>query len=180
MRVVSLPTRDVGPARLEELHRLFDAAWSAKEGKFDENDWRAALGGTHFILEERGMIVSHGSVIGRRLEVDGRPMRTGYVEAMATLPERQRQGLGTLVMREINAYIERVFQLGAMAASLKGFYGPLGWERWPGRTGVRTANGVRLTPEEDGAIFVRFAGLRPDLDDGSLLVCDAQRPGDPW
>jgi aminoglycoside 2'-N-acetyltransferase I len=180
MRVVSLPTHDLGPARLDELRHLFDAAWSAKGGEFDENDWRAALGGTHFILEERGVIVSHGSVIERRLELDSRPMHTGYVEAVATLPERQRQGFGTLVMREINMCIERAFELGAMATRQAGFYGPLGWERWPGRTGVRTANGVRLTPGEDGAIFVRFPGARPDLGEGSLLVCDGQRPGDPW
>jgi aminoglycoside 2'-N-acetyltransferase I len=179
MRVVSLPTHDIGPARIEELRRLFDAAWSWRGG-FDENDWRAALGGTHFILEERGVIVSHGAVVERRLEVDGQPMLTGYVEAMATLPERQRQGLGTLVMREINGFIERAFELGAMAASLQGFYGPLGWELWPGQTGVRTADGVRLTPKEAGAILVRFIGGRPDLGEASLLVCDEQRPGDPW
>lgn len=47
-------------------------------------------------------------------------------------------------------------------------------------TGVRTATGVGLTPDEDGFIMVlRTLATPPDLDLDALLTCD-WRPGDVW
>ena len=46
----------------------------------------SALGGTHVLLEVGGAIVSHASVVERILESGEHPMRTGYVEAVATRP----------------------------------------------------------------------------------------------
>jgi aminoglycoside 2'-N-acetyltransferase I len=142
--------------------------------------WRAALGGTHFVVAEDGVVIAHAAVVDRTLEWDGRPLRTGYVEAVATLPERQRQGLGSVVMRAVAAFLDERYELGALATATPEFYEQLGWVRWPGRTAVRRPEGVRLTPEEDGKVLVRLSATSLDLRERGLLVCDGRRPGEPW
>src|SRR5262249_55412460 len=153
-------------------------AWDEKGGEFTDQDWEAALGGVHVVLEEGGTVVAHGAAVPRMLELNGRPLRSGYVEAVATHPLLQRQGLGTRGMREATALAGRDFELGALSSAVVGFYELFGWQVWPGSTGVRTPHGLQLTPDEDGSILVRFAdGPRP-LQPGGLLVCDGSRPGD--
>ena len=124
-------------------------------------------------------MVSHAAVVERILELDGRPLRSGYVEAVATLPDCQGRGLGTLVVREITAFIDRTYELGALDTGVGAFYERLGWQLWRGTTGVRTGNGVRLTPGEDGNVFVRFPGAAPAVGPHTLLACD-WRPGEVW
>ena len=70
-----------------------------EEERFTDDDWDHALGGVHFVLDLDGEIVAHASVVEREIHVDGRPLRTGYVEAVATAPGRQGAGFGSLVMR---------------------------------------------------------------------------------
>ena len=68
-----------------------------------------------------GEIAAHASVVERELHVGGRPLRTGYVEAVATAPLRQGEGLGSLVMAEVSAYIRDGVRAGCArhrAASL--------------------------------------------------------------
>jgi aminoglycoside 2'-N-acetyltransferase I len=179
MELISSPTHELSPDQLAEVRALCDAAWSVTDETFDDNDWRSAQGGMHFILSDGGAMVSHGSVVERVLELDGRSLRAGYVEAVATLPARQGEGLGTIVIREITAFIDRTYELGALNTGVAPFYERLGWRRWPGRTGVRTAGGLQLTPEEDGGVFVRYPGEVPATTARSLLTCD-WRPGEVW
>ncbi len=179
MQVVSLPTSELSATELAEVRALCDAAWTVTSETFDDNDWRSARGGVHFILSDRGKMVSHASVVERVLELDGRPLLTGYVEAVATLPDRQGRGLGTLVVRDLTAFIDRTYELGALNTGRAPFYERLGWRRWPGRTGVRVDDDVRLTPEEDGGVFVRFPGGAPAGGPASLLTCE-WRPGEVW
>ena len=134
----------------------------------------------HFVVAEAGVVVAHAAVVDRTLEWDGRPLRTGYVEAVATLPERQGQGLGSAVMRAVTAFLDDRYELGALNTATPEFYAQLGWVPWPGRTGVRRPEGVRLTPDEYGKVFVRLSEASPDLHQDGLLVCDGRRPGDPW
>jgi aminoglycoside 2'-N-acetyltransferase I len=142
--------------------------------------WQATRGGRHFVLAEAGAVVAHAAVVDRTLEWDGRPLRTGYVEAVATLPGRQRQGLGSAVMRAVAAFVDERYELGALDTATPEFYERLGWVRWPGRTGVRRPEGIGLTPEEDGKVLLRLAGTPLDLREDGLLVCDGRRPGEPW
>ncbi|HEU0194381.1 MAG TPA: GNAT family N-acetyltransferase [Gaiellales bacterium] len=178
MVLISRSTAELTPEQRSELRLLFDRAWAGKGGTFDDDDWQAALGGTHFILEEDGRVLSHASVVERTLEVAGRPVRAGYVEAVATLPDRQGEGHATRVMAEVNAFIDREYELGALGAAAPGFYARMGWAAWRGRTAARTIDGVRMTPEEDGHIFVRPAQVA-DVGPETLLVCQG-RPGDSW
>ena len=133
----------------------------------------------HVLVEEDGEILSHGSVVPRLLRTGGRDLATGYVEAVATWPARQGRGHGTTVMREVTAHVDRTFALGALCTSVPGFYERLGWTRWTGLTSVRTGDGERATPEEDGGVLVRRTPSSPDLDVAAPLSCE-WRPGDAW
>jgi aminoglycoside 2'-N-acetyltransferase I len=159
---------------------MFDAAWGGKGCEFSDTDWRSATGGTHFLLEVDGAVVSHASVVERLLETGDRTLRTGYVEAVATWPEHQGSGYATQVMEAVGASLDEGFELGALDTGLTAFYERLGWEVWRGPTAVRTERGTIGTPEEDGLVMVRRTpATPPDLDLDAPISCD-WRPGDVW
>jgi aminoglycoside 2'-N-acetyltransferase I len=180
VRVVSRLSTELSEPEELELRTLCERAWAAKGGVFRPTAWEAARGGRHFVVAEAGAVVAHAAVIDRRLEWDGRPLRTGYVEAVATLPGQQRRGLGSAVVRVVTAFVDERYELGALDTGTPEFYERLGWIPWPGRTGVRIPGGVRLTPEEDGKVLVRLPDTSLDLREDGLLVCDGRRPGEPW
>ena len=140
---------------------LVAAFGSDEEEAFTDDDWQHALGGMHFVLDLDGEIVTHASVVERELHVDGRPLRTGYVEAVATAPDHQGAGFGSIVMRDVAAYITGRFELGALGTGRHGFYQRLGWATWTGPTSVRTPDGVHRTPDEDGYILVLLTPSSP-------------------
>ena len=71
----------------------------------------------------------------------GRPLRTAYVEAVATAPSFQRRGYASAVMRRIAAEIAG-YELGALSKGSHSFYERLGWERWRGPLAIRTDEGL--------------------------------------
>jgi aminoglycoside 2'-N-acetyltransferase I len=131
------------------------------------------------VVSDGGALVAHAAVVPRELHLDGLPVDTGYVEGVATAPDRQGEGFGTLAMREIDALIRRHHDLGALATSAQHFYERLGWERWRGPTSVRTPDGVVRTPDEDDGIMVLRFGPSAGVDLGAPLSCEARR-GDDW
>ncbi|HSG85259.1 MAG TPA: GNAT family N-acetyltransferase [Candidatus Limnocylindrales bacterium] len=91
---------------------MFDEAWP--DGSFSDDDMAHAMGGRHWLVEVDGRIVSHTAVVERVLEVEGRPLRTGYVEAVATAPGWRGLGFGSRVVTAANAFIAATFELGAL------------------------------------------------------------------
>lgn len=173
-------TDELTAAEVEAIRELLRAGFgNDEEERFTEDDWRHATGGVHFVAEVESRIVAHASVVERELHVDGRPVRTGYVEAVATAPAYQGKGLGTKVMREVGSYIEERFELGALATGSHPFYERLGWQTWQGPSWVRTANGTAPTPDEDGYIMVLPTPSSPHLDLTAPISCE-WRPGDVW
>lgn len=138
-----------------------------------------AMGGVHWLAEADGRIVGHASVVPRILEADGVPYRTGYVEAVAVEPGRQRSGVGTRLLTEAAAHIGERYELGALGTGEHAFYERLGWVRWQGPTFERTPTGdVRTPDEDDGVMILRVPGS-PALTLRERLSCD-WRPGDSW
>lgn len=169
---------DAEVARLRELMR--DAFAGDEHGGFTEDDWQHALGGTHFLLESDGTVLCHASVVSRELHVDGVPLRTAYVEAVATDPRRQRHGLGTQVMRAVGDFIDTGdWQLAALGTGSQAFYERLGWRVWRGPSSVRTAKGDVATRDEDGYIMFRRTPQSPALREDAPISCE-WRPGDVW
>jgi aminoglycoside 2'-N-acetyltransferase I len=153
---------------------------AAAEGAFEDDDWDHALGGTHVVLEQDGQILAHAAVVERPLEIDGRPVRTGYVEAVGTRLGHHGRGHGSAVMREVNDIIlADPFELGALGTGRFRFYARLGWERWRGASFVRTPHGLEATPDDDGYLMVLRTPSTPPLDVHGSISCD-WRPGDVW
>ena len=180
LRLRELRSDELTDAEVREIRDLMDAAFAGDEhGGFAEDDWQHAIGGRHFVLERAGEILAHASVVPREIRIDGRPLRTGYVEAVATAPAHQRTGLGTRVMHAVGDHIAAAYELGALGTGSHGFYERLGWRTWEGPSSVRTANGERPTPNEDGYIMVLATPASPPLDPGLPISCE-WRPGDVW
>ena len=153
------------PQEIAAIRALLERAFgSDEEERFTDDDWDHAVGGVHFVLDVDGEIIAHASVVERELHVDGRPLRTGYVEAVATAPDRQGAGFGSLVMADVTAWIKDRFELGALGTGRQRFYERLGWLTWAGPSFVRTGEGPRRTPEEDGYIMVLPTPSSPPLD----------------
>jgi aminoglycoside 2'-N-acetyltransferase I len=172
-------TADLTPEELQALRRLLDPAFGA--GRFTEDDWQHTLGGLHVLAVEDGELVAHAAVVDRTLRAGGRPLRTGYVEGVATRSDRRRQGLARLVMREAEATIRQRHELGALSdgSGIPGFYERLGWEHWRGPTFVEAAPEPLRTEDDDGGVMVLRTPTTGALDLTAPLVCD-WRPGDPW
>ena len=170
---------ELTPAEAEAIRTVLWAAFGddPEEG-FTEDDWAHALGGIHVVAEADGRIVAHASVVPRELRVGGRPLATGYVEAVAVEPGLQRSGLGTAVMR-VAAEIVAGYELGALGTGEHAFYERLGWRRWRGPSSVRTESGEQATPDDDGFIMVLATASSPALDLDAPISCE-WRPGDVW
>lgn len=183
-RLRRIATQDLTATEIAAIREVLWAAFEADESyaseePFSEDDWDHSLGGLHFVLDLDGEIVAHASVVERELHVDGRPVRTGYVEAVGTAPDRQGRGLGSIVMEDASAWIREQFELGALGTGRHSFYERLGWLRWKGPTAVRAPDGTRLTPDEDGDILVLPTPSSPELDLTAPISCE-WRPGDVW
>jgi len=179
-RLRRLTTEELTPGELADIRALLEAAFGPKpDDRFSETDWAHVLPGKHFIVELGGQMVAFASVAERPIEVDGRPFRTGYVEAVATAPVQQGRGLGTRVMSEVSAFIKANFELGALGTGAHHFYERLGWQTWQGPSFVRTADGLMPTSDQDGYIMVLLTGPSADLDVTKPISCD-WRPGDAW
>jgi aminoglycoside 2'-N-acetyltransferase I len=179
-RLRRLRTDVLSAAEIAAVRRLMVVAFGTdEEERFTDEDWAHSIGGLHFVLDLGGEIVSHASVVERELHINRRPLRTGYVEAVATAPDRQGAGLGSLVMADVGRYIRERFELGALGTGRHTFYERLGWQRWTGPSFVRTADGSRRTAEDDGYILILTTPSTPLLDLSAPISCE-WRPGDVW
>jgi len=174
-------TGELSADEVVAIRRLLWAAFPPDHalGGMTEDDWQHALGGTHFLLEDEGGLVGHAAVVERILHVAERPIRTGYVEAVAIQPERQRHGLGTRLMEAVDEHINAGFDLGGLGTGEQPFYERLGWEIWQGPTSVRTPSGLERSADEDGYILVLRTRSSPPLLLTDPISCDWRR-GDSW
>ncbi|MGM1063769.1 GNAT family N-acetyltransferase [Saccharothrix sp. Mg75] len=159
------------------VRALLDEAF---DGGFSDEDWDHCLGGVHALARDGDDLVGHGAVVRRQLAHDGRPVRVGYVEAVAVRAPHRRRGVGGAVMGALEGVVRGGYAFGALSASEDGlgFYAARGWLRWRGRTFAMTPDGLVRTEEEDDGVFVLPAGTAlPDLRGD--LACD-WRAGDAW
>jgi aminoglycoside 2'-N-acetyltransferase I len=179
-RLRRLLTQELRPSEIAAIRTLVERAFGSDEkGRFTDADWDHSVGGVHFVLDVAGEIVAHASVVERELHIGGRPLRTGYVEAVATQPERQGAGFGSLVMADVTSWIKDRFELGGLGTGRQGFYQRLGWLIWIGPSSVRMGNREQPTPEDDGYLMVLPTPSSPRLDLTLPISCD-WRPGDVW
>jgi aminoglycoside 2'-N-acetyltransferase I len=178
-RLRQLPTNALASDELRAIRELMDTAFGTGDEAFNDDDWGHALGGQHFVLDLDGEIVSHASVVERVLEIGGQPFRTGYVEAVATAPDLQGQGHGSIVMEAATEHIRATFELGALGTGRHAFYQRLGWQTWLGPAFVRAPEGPQRTPDDEGYILVLRTPTSPPFELTEPISCD-WRPGDVW
>jgi aminoglycoside 2'-N-acetyltransferase I len=169
-------TDEAAPGRLAEIRDLLAVAF---DGTWTVDDWDHTLGGVHVVALTKGAMLSHAAVVPRTLEVAGRTLAAGYVEAVATHPEHERRGHGSAVMTEINQIIRETHEMGALSTGHHVFYERLGWERWHGPTYIRSGDELTRSAEEDDGIMVLRFGPSTGIDLTTPITCEA-RSGDDW
>jgi aminoglycoside 2'-N-acetyltransferase I len=133
----------------------------------------------HVLASVAGTIASHALWVTRWLVPGGSaPLRTAYVEAVATDPAYERRGFASAVMRTLVSRVA-TFQLAALCPSDRGqaLYSRLGWERWIGPLSIRQGAGVIETPEE--SVMIYRLPLSPPLDLTAPMFAE-WRPGELW
>lgn len=155
-------TADLNTSILDAAHALLHGVFG---DELTDHDWEHALGGMHALVWEDGDLVGHASVIQRRLLHGGRALRTGFVEAVGVRADRQRRGLGSAMMDELERIVRGAYELGALGATDAGaaFYAARGWQVWQGSTWALTPGDRFRTEGADGAIFVLPVSAALDL-----------------
>jgi aminoglycoside 2'-N-acetyltransferase I len=157
----------------EAVRRLCDAAYGTAT-----QPYFASLGpGEHLLGMHGGQLVSHLMWVTRWLEPHGhRPLKTAYVEMVATTPPAQRQGHATALLQYFVPLVGD-YELAALCPATDGLYRRLGWRWWRGPLSARRDGQVVPTPEE--RVMIMPLPLTPALDlDVPLSV--EWRPGEVW
>ena len=148
--------------------------------RFSDDDADHAYGGVHVLARDGDRLIGHASAVPRRIRFGDQPWRTvGYVEAVATDPERQGEGVGRRTMRTLHQEISLRWPVALLSTGrATGFYELLGWEQWRGPSYTQTADGVVPDGEHGGLMVLRLGSSHlPDL---SVAVTCEDRPGDAW
>jgi aminoglycoside 2'-N-acetyltransferase I len=176
---------DVVVAESEQLdattRSVLRELWARAFGdRFDDHDADHAYGGVHVLILDGDRIVGHASAVPRRIRFGDAPWRTvGYVEGVATDPDRQGEGVGRQAMERLHDEIRSRWPVAMLSTGrATAFYESLGWERWRGTSYTQTTAGV-VADEEHGGLMI----LRPDptvVPDLTTDVTCEDRPGDAW
>ena len=128
-------------------------------------------GGIHVLAYREHELVSHAVATTRWLQPEDLPLlRTAYVDAVATLPAYQGQGIASTLMRHL-ATVLSDFEIACLETERVSFYARLGWEVWRGPLAGRRATELLPTPDQKGIMILRLART-PPLDVESLLVIE--------
>ena len=177
MDVAVLESDQVDAAARAAMRRLWARAFG---DRFDDDDADHAFGGVHVLVRDSGRIIGHASAVPRLIRFGDQPWRTvGYVEAVATDPGRQGEGLGRLAMSRLHDEIASRWEVALLSTGrATGFYELLGWERWLGLSYTQTEAGVVPDGEHGGLMVLRADPSFPV--DRTLAVTCQDRPGDAW
>ena len=128
-------------------------------------------GGIHVLAYREQEVVSHAVATTRWLQPEGLPLlRTAYIDAVATLPAYQGQGIGSTLMRHL-ATVLSDFEMACLQTERVSFYARLGWQVWQGPLACRRGTELLPTPDQKGIMILRLART-PPLDVDSLLVIE--------
>ncbi len=169
-------TLTITTARTEALNTATRAAIiHVCRTAFQEDDFLQLFsyipsGGIHVIAYQKQEVVGHAVATTRWLQPEGLALlRTAYIDAVATLPAYQGQGIGSTVMRHIAAAIP-AYELACLQTERMSFYGRIGWEAWRGLLAVRKPLELVPTFDQKGIMILRLARTPPLNVEGLLTV----------
>ena len=177
------PPLDVVVVRTSDMtttlwRHLVDLCSRAYEEDF-EPYLRTVTPATHVIGMIDGRPVTHLAWIERELRSPPTgSMRTAYIEAVATLPERQRRGYASDLLARVPGLVAG-YALAALSPSYEPFYSRLGWEPWRGPLSYRDPAGTQIMTPDEVVMIHRLPLTPPLLDLGAPLSTD-WRPGEVW
>lgn len=148
--------------------------------RFSDDDADHAYGGVHVLTRDRDRLVAHASAVPRLIRFGDDPWRTvGYVEAVATAPERQGEGIGRRSMETLHEEIRSRWPVALLSTGrATGFYELLGWERWRGPSYTQNAAGTVPDNDHGGLMILR---VDPSVvSDLSVRITCEDRTGDAW
>ncbi len=130
--------------------------------------------GLHILGYAEDRLVSHAVVTTRWLQPAALPLlKTAYVDAVATHPRYQGQGIGSAVMRHLASVIAEEYTIACLETERVSFYARLGWEEWRGPLAGRQGTELIPTPDQTGIMILRLPRT-PPLDLDSLLTIEVQ------
>jgi aminoglycoside 2'-N-acetyltransferase I len=174
MNIEIVATAELKAAAHAEVVQLCSAAYDEPFA-----DILTAVGpGVHVLGRLDGQLVAHAMWVTRSLQPQGRPpLRTAYVEAVATRPAQQRRGFASALLVRL-AHEIGDHDLAALSPSDEGFYARLGWQRWSGPLFIRRDEGLAATPD-DVVMILRLPRTPADLDLTVALSAE-WRAGELW
>jgi aminoglycoside 2'-N-acetyltransferase I len=133
---------------------------------------------THILGKYQGLLVTHALWVTRWLQVGtSPPMRTAYIEAVATELGFRSKGFASEIMKTLAGKIQD-FDVGALSTGSSNFYARFGWQLWRGPLFMRTDNKLVPTPNEHGVMVLSLLGTPPLDLDAPLSV--ELRKGEVW
>lgn len=127
--------------------------------------------GLHVLADLGDELVGHAVVTTRWLQPLDLPLlRTAYVDAVATSPAYQQQGVGSAVMSHLASAVVD-FDVACLDTERVSFYERLGWEEWRGPLAGRSDDGLIPTPDHKGVMILRLPRT-PQLDPDTLLTIE--------
>ena len=108
---------------------------------------------THVLGHDENTLVSHALWITRWLQVQDRsPMRTAYIEGVATDEPYRKRGFASEVMKKLSEEITN-FEIAGLCTGIPDFYSRLGWQVWTGPLLTRK-NDELIPSQEDASVMV--------------------------
>ena len=134
---------------------------------------------THLMGRVEARLVSHALWVTRWLQVGlSAPLRTAYVEAVATDEAFRRRGYASALLRRLAQEITD-YDLGGLSPSDPGFYERLDWELWQGPLFVRKGAELLPSPRDEQVMILRLRATPPTIDLTASLWAE-WREGELW
>jgi aminoglycoside 2'-N-acetyltransferase I len=176
LKVEVLHAHQLTSQQLAEIHALCNRAY-AVYGVDLEPLFQTFTDATHVIGWWGSAIVSHAMWVTRWLQPSNQsPLRTAYVEMVATEPRFRGRGFASAVMHRLASAIHD-FEMGGLCPADPMLYTKLGWVFWQGPLFIRTKGGLISTPEV--RIMILPLPKTPSLD-LTLPLSAEWREGELW
>ena len=165
LRIAMLTTEELGAEARASIIAVCIAAHNIED--FQHLFTFIPSGGRHFLAYRGDELVSHAVVTTRWAQPESMPpLKTAYVDAVATLPQQQGLGYASATMHALGDSVQD-FDIGCLQTDLLGFYERFGWEHWRGPLSGRGDDGPIPTPDQRGVMILRLSRTPAlDLDEG--------------
>ena len=176
LRLEVLHADQLTSEQLAEIHALCNRAYAVYDADL-EALFQTFTDTTHVIGWWGLAMVSHAMWVTRWLQPSNQPpLRTAYVEMVATEPTFQGRGFAAAVMRRLASAI-RDFEMGGLCPAEPMLYTKIGWVFWQGPLFIRTPDGLIPTP--DASVMILRLPKTPPLD-LNLDLSAEWREGELW